>query len=71
MTRLDWMLVGLMFLVMAVAAKCKEKVVNLEIPPSCAKKIILKDCDLNGPTPKCKSIFVDYRPASCAIVRLQ
>lgn len=57
--------------VLAMHLLAKDKVVNLEIPPSCAKKILLKDCDLNGPMPKCKKIFVDYYPASCAIVHLE
>lgn len=69
---LEWFIVALVILIFFVLyLRAGGKSVNLEIPPSCVKKIELKDCDMNVSPPKCKFIAVDYYPASCAIVHLQ
>lgn len=48
----------------------KHQRIDLELPPACVQKITLVDCDLTGDTPQCKTIKVNYRPASCAIVHI-
>lgn len=48
-----------------------EKIVNLEIPVSCIKKLTMIDCDMNVEPPKCKTSRVVYYPPSCPIIHLE
>jgi len=50
--------------------KVASKLPDLEIPPSCAKQILMKQCDTKVNPPKCKSSLVVYEPASCAVVHM-
>jgi hypothetical protein len=55
---------------MACAKKVQPQLPDLEIPPSCTQKILGKHCDTSFNPPKCKTIVVDYSPASCAIIHV-
>jgi hypothetical protein len=51
--------------------KVAPKLPSLEIPPACAKKIVVEQCDTSVNPPKCHGpSIIDYEPASCAIVHL-
>lgn len=68
------MKLGLLITLVALAGcahKVQPKLPDLEIPASCTSKILGKQCDTNVNPPKCKTILVDYSPASCAIVHVQ
>jgi hypothetical protein len=61
-------------IVLAAFVGCNKKAApslpDLEIPPSCAQQIVMKQCDTKVNPPKCKSSLVVYQPASCAIVHM-
>lgn len=69
MTRL--IALGLLAFSIGCAHKPAVKLPDLEIPPACAKQILLKQCNTKLNPPKCKIVIVDYEPASCAIVHLR
>lgn len=48
-----------------------EKIVNLEVPLNCVKKVTLVDCDLNVEPPKCQSSKILYGPPTCPIIHLE